>query len=110
MPIIDIVRVGGECERKFLPHPFVHPEMHDEPPAFLELPVGIGQAIVISRNDPSIHLQEAIREGILQAGILPALLASQQPVSLIGFLEGFVNPIIRQRGVGELVSSGVRLQ
>ena len=56
--------------------------------------IQFGLAPLAGPDHPVTDGNEAIREGILQTGILTALLALQEPIPLIGFLEGLVDAIV----------------
>ena len=43
---------------------------------------------------PVAECHKAVGKGILKAGVLTAPLTFQEPVPLVGFLKGFVDPIV----------------
>ena len=52
--------------------------------------------------NPALDFHQAIRESVLQAGIVATGGAFEQPVPLICLLEGFINAIVGDGGVREL--------
>ncbi len=59
-------------------------------------------APLTASNDAVVDGDQAIREGIFKTGVFPTLLTFQKPVTLVGFRESSVDPIIGKSGITEL--------
>src|SRR5208283_1543109 len=63
--------------------------------------VKLGLTLPAGPDGSPADFKKAVRKSFLEAGVFAALQALHMPETLVGFLEGFIDTIIGQRGVAE---------